>query len=41
MNATTGTVVGTTQDYVSTLNTTTLVITGAALANADYYVQVQ
>ena len=32
--------VGTTVDYISTLNTTTLVITGAALANTQYYVHV-
>ena len=32
---------GTTLAYVSSLGTTTMVITGSALANADYYVQVQ
>lgn len=33
--------IGTTGAYVSSLGTTSLVITGTALANADYYVQVQ
>jgi len=32
---------GTTLAYVSSLGTTTMVITGSALANANYYVQVQ
>lgn len=32
---------GTTMAYVSTLSTTTLVLTGAALANTTYYVHVQ